>query len=74
LSVGCGAFYPTVIGHFGEKERTLILLSPRYRGHEAEFGAACGINSTIDVGLRRAWNVIKDLFGFGVANPAPVGT
>jgi hypothetical protein len=74
LSVGCGAFYPTVVGHFGEKERTLILLSPRYRGHEAEFGAACGINSTIDVGLRRAWNVIKDLFGFGVANPAPVGT
>ena len=74
LSVGCGAFYPTVVGHFGEKERTLILLSPRYKGHEAEFGAACGINSTIDVGLRRAWNAIKDLFGFGVANPAPVAT
>jgi hypothetical protein len=74
LSVGRGAFYPTVVGHFGEKERTLILLSPRYKGHEAEFAAACGINSTIDVGLRRAWAVIKDLFGFGVANPSPVGT
>lgn len=71
LSVGRGAFYPTVVGHFGDKERTLILLSPRYKSHEAEFGAACGINSTIDVGLRRAWNVIKDLFGFGVSNPAP---
>jgi len=26
------------------------------------------------VGLRRAWNVIKDLFGFGVSNPVPQGT
>ncbi|HEY5551934.1 MAG TPA: hypothetical protein VIK52_08595 [Opitutaceae bacterium] len=73
LSVGRGAFYPTVVGHFGEKERTLILLSPRYKGHEVEFGAACGITSIVDVGLRRAWNVIKDLFGLGVSNPAPVG-
>jgi hypothetical protein len=72
LSVGRGAFYPTVVGHFDDKERTLILLSPRYKGHEAEFAAACGINSTIDVGLRRAWNVIKDVFGFGVSNPSPV--
>ena len=37
LSVGRGAFYPTVVGRFGEKEHTLLLLSPRYRGHEAEF-------------------------------------
>ena len=74
LSVGRGAFYPTVIGHFGEKERTLILLSPRYKGHEMELGAAIGVTSTVDVGLRRAWNAIKDLFGFGVANPVPQGT
>lgn len=73
LSVGKGAFYPTVVGHFGDKERTLILLSPRYKGHEPEFGAACGINTVIDVGLRRAWAAIKDLFGFGVSNPSPVG-
>lgn len=70
MSVGRGAFYPTVVGQFGEKEHTLLLLSPRYRGHEEEFGAACGITSMTDVGLRRAWNVIKDLFGFGKAEPA----
>ena len=40
LSVGKGAFYPTVVGHFGDKERTLILLSPRYKSHESEFAAA----------------------------------
>jgi len=71
LSVGRGAFYPTVVGQFGEKEHTVLLLSPRYRGHEAEFGAACGIDSVTDVGLRRAWNVIKDLFGFGPEEKAP---
>lgn len=65
FAVGRGAFYPTLEGTFGEKEKTVLTLPPRYRGHEAAFGAACGVTQFTDVGLRRAWAAVKELFGFG---------
>ena len=64
LAVGRGLFYPTVEATVGDEERTIILLPPRYKGHEEEFARACGIDAITDVGLRRAWGVIKELFGF----------
>jgi len=64
LAVGRGAFYPTVEGTFEDKERTLLLLPPRYKGHEAELARACGIDALTDVGFRRAWGAVKELFGF----------
>lgn len=64
LAVGRGAFYPTLEGMFGEDEVTLLTLPPRYMTHEAEFARACGVSEMVDVGLRRAWGVIKELFGF----------
>lgn len=64
LAVGRGLFYPTIEATVGEKERTIILLPPRYRGHEEAFARACGIDTLTDVGLRRAWGVLRELCGF----------
>lgn len=64
LAVGRGLFFPTIEATVGEEERTIILLPPRYKGHEEAFARACGIDALTDVGLRRAWGVIKELFGF----------
>jgi hypothetical protein len=65
VAVGRGMFYPTVEGTFEGTERTLLLLPPRYKNHEESFARACGINEIVNVGLRHAWGVIKELFGFG---------
>ena len=62
--MGRGLFYPTIEAKIGDDERTIILLPPRYRGHEEAFARACGIDELTDVGLRRAWGVIVELCGF----------
>lgn len=64
LAVGRGMFFPTIEATVEGRERTIILLPPRYEGHEEAFARACGIDAITDVGLRRAWGVIKELFGF----------
>ena len=64
LAVGRGLFYPTIQATDGENERTIVLLPPRYKGHEEAFARACGIDTLTDVGLRRAWGVIVELCGF----------
>ncbi len=63
LAVGRGCFYPTIEATVGEEERTIVLLPPRYCGHEDALARACGIDTITDVGLRRAWGVLKELFG-----------
>ena len=64
LALGRGLFYPTIVATDGDNERTVVLLPPRYKGHEAEFARACGIDTLTDVGLRRAWGVVVELCGF----------
>jgi hypothetical protein len=64
LAVGRGLFYPTIEATVGDEERTIILLPPRYKGHEDALARACGIEAITNVGLRRAWGVIKELLGF----------
>lgn len=64
LAVGRGLFWPTLEFRDGSgKDRTLLTLPPRYKGHEAEFGASCGVREIRDVGLRRGWALLKELFG-----------
>lgn len=65
LAVGRGAFYSTVVTRGEEGARSLFLLPPRYRGHEADLAHACGVRDVIDVGLRRAWAWLKEALGFG---------
>ena len=64
LEVGRGLFYPTIVAIDGDNERTVVLLPPRYKGHEDAFARACGIDTLTDVGLRRAWGAVVELFGF----------
>jgi hypothetical protein len=46
---------------------TLFILPPRYQGHEEEVARAYQMGGGVrDAGLRKAWSVMKELFG-GVA-------
>ncbi|MDI1319048.1 MAG: hypothetical protein PSW75_02490 [bacterium] len=73
LTVGKGLFFSEVLGFDQEadKNRTLLLLPPRYRGHEELFARTYHISGTCDVGLRKAWGWIREAFGFGVKKTAP---
>jgi hypothetical protein len=67
LVVGKGLFYSEVLGFDKavDNNRTLLLLPPRYRGHEDLLARTYGISGTCDVGLRKAWSWLKEAFGFG---------
>ena len=71
LVVGRGMFYSEVLGHDAksDKNRTLLLLPPRYLGHEELFARHYHISGTCEVGLRRAWSWLKEALGFK-AKPA----
>jgi len=75
LVVGRGMFYSEVLGHdaAADKLRTLLLLPPRYVGHEQLFARTYAISGTCDIGLRRAWGWLKESLGFrgATAEPAP---
>lgn len=64
ISIGCGMFFSGITK--GE-DLTLFLLPPRYRGHEENVARAYGMRGTHDAGLRKAWSVVKELFGGTVA-------
>lgn len=65
LSVGRGLFFSSVIK--GE-EKTYFILPPRYRGHEDELVKVYGWTGVQAAGLRKAWSVVRELFGGGAAN------
>jgi len=60
LAVGQGLFFSTVITG---KDETYFLLPPRYRGHEEELVRTYGWGGVQPVGLRKAWSVLRELFG-----------
>jgi hypothetical protein len=72
LVVGRGVFYSEVLGHDAKSDRnhTLLLLPPRYLGHEELFARTYHISGTCEVGLRKAWSWIREALGFGVKKPA----
>lgn len=72
LVVGCGMFYSEVLGHDPKTDgnRTLLLLPPRYLGHEELFARTYHISGTCEVGLRRAWSWLKEALGFGPGKAA----
>jgi len=67
LVVGRGVFYSEVLGHEAktDKNHTLLLLPPRYLGHEELFARTYHISGTCEVGLLRAWSWLKEAVGFG---------
>lgn len=67
IVVGRGVFYSEVLGHntATDKVETLLLLPPRYVGHEELFARTYHISGTTEVGLRKAWSWLKEALGFG---------
>lgn len=65
LAVGRGLFFSSVMK--GERD-TLFLLPPRYHGHEETVARAYLMGGGVrDAGLRKAWSVMKELFGGAAA-------
>lgn len=72
LAVGRGLLHPVVLGHdaAADKVRALLLLPPRYQGHEELFARTYQISGVTDVGLRKAWAWLKEVLGFGAKKAA----
>jgi hypothetical protein len=60
---GRGVFYSEILRVEDDASRTVILLPPRYVGHEEELTKIYNLAGTRDVGLRAAWAWLKSLFG-----------
>jgi hypothetical protein len=63
---GRGLLYSEILHVEGNEAKSVLLLPPRYRGHEDELGRIYGFNGTRDVGLRAMWKWFKELCGFKV--------
>lgn len=60
-AIGKGLFFSSVTS--GEAD-TLLLLPPRYRGHEEDLVRTYGLGGGVQpAGLRRAWSVMREIFG-----------
>ncbi len=66
-AVGRGLFYPEVMKVAGEDTKTLFILPPRYKGHEADLAKACNTPDVRDVGilkgLKAVGSALRSLFG-----------
>jgi len=69
---GRGAFYSEILLVQGEETRTILLLPPRYRGHEGDIVKVYGLMGIRDVGLRAMWAWLKGIFGFRRPLPAAI--
>ncbi len=59
---GRGVFYSEILRIEGDSAKTVILLPPRYRGHEEEIAKIYNFAGVRDIGLRAAWAWFKSLF------------
>jgi len=60
---GRGFFYSAILRVEGDSVQTLILLPPRYLGHEEELATIYQFAGVRDVGILAAWAWFKSLFG-----------
>ena len=61
---GRGVFYSEILRIEGDDARTVILLPPRYRGHEEQLEIIYSFSTTRDVGLRAMWAWLRRTLGF----------
>lgn len=66
-AVARGLFYSQIARVAGEGLTPVILLPPRYRGHEAALVSIYGLAGVRDAGLRAVSRWLKDLFARGQA-------
>jgi hypothetical protein len=65
LAVGKGLFFSSITANDRD---TLFLLPPRYHGHEDTVARAYLMGGGVrDAGLRKAWGVMRELFGGSAA-------
>jgi hypothetical protein len=68
-AVGRGLFYPEVMRVDGSDTKTVFILPPRYKGHEADLAKACNTPDVRDVGILKGFKAIgsamRSLFGAG---------
>ncbi len=71
---GRGLLYPLLLLQEGGKDKTMLMLPPRYRTHEAALVSLYQLAGVRDVGLvkgfKAVWSWLKELFGWG-SQPAP---
>ena len=67
---GRGLFYSEILRIDGDSARTMLLLPPRYCGHEEEVAKIYAFAGVRDIGIRAAWAWFKGLFGRGKTAPA----
>jgi hypothetical protein len=60
---GRGVLYSEILRVENGSAKTVILLPPRYLGHEEEVAKVYGFAGTRDVGLRAGWAWFKNFFG-----------
>jgi hypothetical protein len=60
---GRGFFYSEILRVEGDSAKTMILLPPRYLGHEEAVAKIYQFAGVRDVGIRAAWSWFKSLFG-----------
>lgn len=58
-----GLFYSEIVRVEEEQAKTIFLLPPRYRGHEAELVSIYKLPGVRDVTLRAAWLWLRNAFG-----------
>lgn len=66
-AVGRGLFYPEVMRVTSDDSKTIFILPPRYKGHEADLAKACNTPDVRDVGILKGFKAIgsamRSLFG-----------
>lgn len=72
-AVGKAVFWQSIQRVNGEDSQNMLLLPPRYRGHEEELVKIYNLSGVRDAGLRRAWKWMKELFT-GKPQAVPVAT
>ena len=69
-AAGKGAFFSEILQVNGDTTKLVLLLPPRYRGHESELFAIYGLTDVRDTGLLAAWAWCKSMLGFKTQIPA----
>jgi len=69
-AAGKGAFFSEILQVNGDTTKLVLLLPPRYRGHESELVAIYGLTDVRDTGLLAAWAWCKSMLGFKTQIPA----
>ena len=71
--VGRGLFHPEVAREQEDDLEAMLTLPPRYRSHEQETSDVYGFAGVRDVGIRKCFKAILDVFGLGKRETTPVG-